>query len=95
MSDKSILCFLGVALLLSVEASAETALAVAALAAWDEPLDDSVRWLAETTNKGREFPAAPIGLYFASLWYSEKLYPVIFTVAALTAVSNKMVVKST
>lgn len=38
--------------------------------------------LAEKTANGTEFPAAPIGLYFASLWYSEKLYPVIFSVEA-------------
>ena len=29
------------------------------------------------------FEPAPIGLYFAKLWYFEKLYPLIFTVAAL------------
>ena len=39
--------------------------------------------LAEKTANGCEFPASPIGLYFASLWYSEKLYPVIFSVKAL------------
>ena len=27
--------------------------------------------------------ATPIGFYFARLWYFEKLYPLIFTVAAL------------
>jgi squalene-hopene/tetraprenyl-beta-curcumene cyclase len=26
---------------------------------------------------------SPIGFYFAKLWYFEKLYPIIFTVAAL------------
>jgi squalene-hopene/tetraprenyl-beta-curcumene cyclase len=26
---------------------------------------------------------SPIGLYFAKLWYYEKLYPLIFTVASL------------
>ena len=31
------------------------------------------------------FEPAPIGLYFAKLWYFEKLYPLIFTVAALAA----------
>jgi squalene-hopene/tetraprenyl-beta-curcumene cyclase len=36
--------------------------------------------LAKLTSNGTEFPASPIGLYFASLWYSEKLYPVIFSV---------------
>ncbi|MDD4889483.1 MAG: prenyltransferase/squalene oxidase repeat-containing protein [Phycisphaerae bacterium] len=42
-----------------------------------------VAWLIANTRGGTEFPAAPIGLYFAKLWYSEKLYPLIFTVAAL------------
>jgi hypothetical protein len=27
--------------------------------------------------------SGPIGLYFADLWYSEKLYPSIFSAAAL------------
>lgn len=39
--------------------------------------------LLELTEKGTVFPAAPIGLYFASLWYAEKMYPLIFTVEAL------------
>ena len=39
--------------------------------------------LLEMTENGTGFPASPIGLYFASLWYSEKLYPLIFTVEAL------------
>ena len=52
----------------------ETALAVAALGD-----DRGARWLTERTA----FEPSPIGLYFAKLWYSEKLYPLIFTVAAL------------
>jgi squalene-hopene/tetraprenyl-beta-curcumene cyclase len=44
-----------------------------------------VAWLRTATNDGREFPASPIGLYFAKLWYSERLYPLIFTVEALEA----------
>jgi len=43
-------------------------------------------WLMHATDRGRSFPTAPIGLYFASLWYSEKLYPVVFTVSALETV---------
>jgi len=42
-------------------------------------------WLIAKTRGGRDFPAAPIGLYFAKLWYFESLYPVIFTASALTA----------
>ncbi len=30
-----------------------------------------------------DFTPAPIGLYFASLWYSEQMYPLVFTLAAL------------
>ncbi|PAW86569.1 MAG: hypothetical protein B9S33_07890, partial [Pedosphaera sp. Tous-C6FEB] len=31
---------------------------------------------------------APIGFYFAKLWYYERLYPMVFTVAALEAVAR-------
>ena len=52
----------------------ETALAVAATG------DARGRqWLTTRTA----FEPAPIGLYFARLWYFEQLYPLIFTVAAL------------
>ncbi len=44
--------------------------------------------LLEMTNSGTAFPSSPIGLYFASLWYSEKLYPLIFTVEALKQMSK-------
>ena len=40
-------------------------------------------WLVEHTDGGRCFSPAPIGLYFARLWYWERLYPLIFTVSAL------------
>lgn len=40
-------------------------------------------WLLEDTADGTVFPAAPIGLYFARLWYHEKLYPVVWTLQAL------------
>jgi squalene-hopene/tetraprenyl-beta-curcumene cyclase len=52
------------------------------------PIRRGVRWLIEHTKGGTEFPAAPIGLYFARLWYSEKLYPLIFTVSALGRASR-------
>ena len=64
----------------------ETAQAVAALAAHaahaaaDGPADvvpirRGLAWLRAATDDGRRFPAAPIGLYFARLWYSEKRGP--------------------
>jgi squalene-hopene/tetraprenyl-beta-curcumene cyclase len=42
-----------------------------------------VEWLVQHTDEGREFPPSPIGFYFAALWYYERLYPLIFTTAAL------------
>ena len=70
----------------------ETAFAVEALADHHRlyargelrlPLERGVAWLIEATEQGRRFMAAPIGLYFAKLWYSERLYPLIFAVSAL------------
>jgi squalene-hopene/tetraprenyl-beta-curcumene cyclase len=46
-------------------------------------LQRGVHWLIQATKNGTHFPTAPIGLYFAKLWYHERLYPLIFTVAAL------------
>jgi len=40
-------------------------------------------WLTRATEGGERFDTTPIGLYFAKLWYSEQLYPVIFTVGAM------------
>lgn len=67
----------------------ETALAVAALAGWPEAEPArrcGAQWLADRVMAdGLDHPA-PIGLYFAQLWYSEALYPTIWTVAALRGV---------
>ncbi len=65
----------------------ETAVAVAALAdSHAEAARRGAHWLIERTKGGTEFPAAPIGLYFARLWYHEKLYPVAWTLEALESV---------
>jgi len=66
----------------------ETALAVQALVGVDgveKAVQRGVMWLVRVTAGGTCFPASPIGLYFARLWYSERLYPVIFTTRALAA----------
>lgn len=42
-------------------------------------------WLLTAVESGRFREPSPIGFYFAKLWYFEKLYPLIFTVAALGA----------
>ncbi len=65
----------------------ETSLAVDALLQSQRPLakgklDSAFNWLIDHTGQGIHFSAAPIGLYFAKLWYAERLYPVIFTLGA-------------
>ncbi len=56
----------------------ETALAVEGLGGDPRGL----AWLEAATAGGTVFPPAPIGFYFANLWYFERLYPVVFTAAA-------------
>ena len=45
-------------------------------------------WLAERILIGGLDQASPIGLYFAKLWYSEQLYPIVWSVAALGRLRN-------
>ena len=45
-------------------------------------------WLIGQVESGEWKQPSPIGFYFARLWYYERLYPVIFTVGALAAVSR-------
>ncbi|HRU06064.1 MAG TPA: prenyltransferase/squalene oxidase repeat-containing protein, partial [Candidatus Brocadiia bacterium] len=67
----------------------ETALALDALAGW--PYNEEVAlacergaaFLAEALAQGGLDRPAPVGLYFEQLWYWEKLYPVVWSVAAL------------
>ena len=40
-------------------------------------------WLIDRVEDGTWREPAPIGFYFARLWYFERLYPLIFTVGAL------------
>jgi squalene-hopene/tetraprenyl-beta-curcumene cyclase len=63
----------------------ETALALEALAGTShrDVTERGVRWLVERVESGRWREAAPIGFYFAKLWYHERLYPLIWTVGAL------------
>ena len=49
----------------------------------EQPLTGGVSYLLERVEDGSWTHATPIGLYFARLWYSEELYPVIWTVEAL------------
>jgi squalene-hopene/tetraprenyl-beta-curcumene cyclase len=72
----------------------ETALAIEALAVARRTRSESVgdveealakggNWLLDRVDSAQWAEPAPIGFYFAKLWYFERLYPVIFTVAAL------------
>jgi squalene-hopene/tetraprenyl-beta-curcumene cyclase len=72
----------------------ETALAVEILVdagADAEPaVNKGLVWLVQQVELGRLDDPAPIGFYFAKLWYYEKLYPIIFTVAALGRALRKL-----
>jgi len=67
----------------------ETAVAVEALLAapedpqWRPALEAGLRRVLAAVRDGRHRETAPIGFYFARLWYYERLYPLIFTVSAL------------
>ena len=72
----------------------ETGIALAAICSCNEDGDRAAitasasraaHWLEEATARPGDPPAAPIGLYFAKLWYFEDLYPIIFAVAGLSA----------
>jgi squalene-hopene/tetraprenyl-beta-curcumene cyclase len=96
---ESLECQRGVAYLLSVQNAdggwggakecpssvEETALAIEVLIdlAPGEAVERGLAWLVEAVESGRFREPSPIGFYFAKLWYFERLYPLIFTVAAL------------
>ena len=75
------------------QSTEDTALALEALATARGTINDSGaidvtlarggNWLVERVESGKWRQPSPIGFYFAKLWYFEKLYPLIFTVAAL------------
>lgn len=50
----------------------------------DASIKRAISWLLGHTRQGTHFPSAPIGLYFARLWYHDQLYPVVWTLAALS-----------
>jgi squalene-hopene/tetraprenyl-beta-curcumene cyclase len=67
----------------------ETALAVEALAGTSHvgPVNRGATWLSARVQDGEWTKPAPIGFYFAKLWYYERLYPMIWTVGALGRVA--------
>ena len=66
----------------------ETALAVTALSDFDNDdcsyaVERGIKWLVDKFADTDKIKATPIGLYFASLWYYEDMYPLVFAVSAL------------
>jgi squalene-hopene/tetraprenyl-beta-curcumene cyclase len=53
-------------------------------------VNKGLAWLVQQVEAGGLNQPTPIGFYFAKLWYFEKLYPVIFTVAALGRALRKL-----
>ena len=61
----------------------ETSLAISALAKTSpEICFKGFDWLLKGENQNNLHPS-PIGLYFAALWYDEKMYPLIYYIEAL------------
>ncbi|MFH1614200.1 MAG: prenyltransferase/squalene oxidase repeat-containing protein [Planctomycetota bacterium] len=48
-----------------------------------QALDTAANMLIQKTKDPSAISPSPIGLYFAKLWYHEKLYPIIFTTQAM------------
>lgn len=78
----------------SPSAAETTGRAVAALAKHPGTLEAAVRgalWLCgQAEAHGPDLKPAPIGLYFASLWYDEALYPLVFALPGLKTVEAQL-----
>lgn len=65
----------------------ETSLAVSALSGFDKDAClRGISWL----SRQEKISASPIGLYFAMLWYDEKMYPVVYYTEALKRFLNSV-----
>jgi squalene-hopene/tetraprenyl-beta-curcumene cyclase len=77
-----------------------TALAVEALladadaAALPEAVERGLLWLMERVERGEHAEAAPMGFYFAKLWYYERLYPLTFTASVLGRAAARLCPRS-
>jgi len=56
-------------------------------------VEGGLAWLEGFFRSGQALAPAPIGLYFAKLWYGEMLYPLVFAAAALLDTSRKSLLK--
>ena len=73
----------GIAPTLEETSLALTALAGASGTGSEAALSSGTEWLLHRLESPALPAASPIGLYFAKLWYYEKLYPLIFAADAL------------
>ncbi len=67
----------------------ETALSITAICrhGFQEESQKGLDWLAQKT-KSEGIVASPIGLYFASLWYDEELYPLTAYLECLSVIND-------
>ena len=75
----------------------ETGLVLRALSAVSDPdsetLQRAARWLMERQRADGSWDPAPIGFYFAVLWYYEELYPLCYALGGLGAYAQLMAKK--
>jgi squalene-hopene/tetraprenyl-beta-curcumene cyclase len=74
----------------AVEALSETiqcGVFPASAEAW-EAIESGSGWLGNAIENGWLETSWPIGFYFAKLWYHERAYPYVFSLAALNAVTR-------
>ena len=69
-----------------------TSRALSALASAENPQMEAIErgfdFLYEMWQSEQLYREEPIGLYFARLWYSEKMYNMVFTLIALKKLKN-------
>lgn len=53
----------------------------------------AARWLIEHQRPDGSWNPAPIGFYFAVLWYYEELYPLVYALGGLGALSRALKAK--
>lgn len=72
----------------------ETGVALEALAGstHTHTVNRGIDWIVKHVENGRWLKPSPVGFYFAKLWYHERLYPQLATVAALGSVMQGVMV---
>src|SRR6185295_14866372 len=66
----------------------ETGLALRALAQDTPECQRAAQWLIDHQRPDGSWNPAPIGFYFAVLWYYEELYPLVYALGGLGALAR-------